>query len=153
MKKINIKNILLLVCLVLVDFISKLFVINYLKTDFIIINNFLKFSYIKNTGAAFGIMGDSTIVLIVVTLIFIYYIIREMRANKLNKISMYSYTLILGGALGNLIDRIFRGYVIDFISFHLFGRDMAIFNMADTFITIGVILLVISIFKESLWKK
>ena len=145
MKKINIKIVLLLICLVLIDFISKLLIINYLKNDFIIINNFLKFSYIKNTGAAFGIMGDSTIVLIVVTLIFIYYIIREMRANKLNKLSMYSYTLILGGALGNLIDRIFRGYVVDFISFTIFNKEMAIFNVADILITIGIVLYVIDL--------
>ena len=53
--------------------------------------------------------------------------------------------MIIGGALGNLIDRIFRGYVVDFISFTIFNKEMAIFNIADILITIGIVLYVIDL--------
>lgn len=154
MKKVNIKTIFIILLLVIIDFISKLLVINLLKDNtLIIIKNFLKFSYVKNYGAAFGILSGSVILLILLTIIFIYYIIKEIKNNSSNKLSMYSYILILSGALGNLIDRIFRGYVVDFISFRIFGREMAVFNIADSFITIGAILLIISMFGGVLWKK
>jgi signal peptidase II len=154
MKKVNIKTIFIILLLVIIDFISKLLVINLLKDNtLIIIKNFLKFTYVKNYGAAFGILSGSVILLVLLTIIFIYYIIKEIKNNSSNKLSMYSYVLILSGALGNLIDRIFRGYVVDFISFRIFGREMAVFNIADSFITIGAILLIISMFGGVLWKK
>lgn len=154
MKKVNIKTIFIILLLVIIDFISKLLVINLLKDNtLIIIKNFLKFSYVKNYGAAFGILSGSVILLVLLTITFIYYIIKEIKNNSSNKLSMYSYILILSGALGNLIDRIFRGYVVDFISFRIFGREMAVFNIADSFITIGAILLIISMFGGVLWKK
>ncbi len=154
MKKVNIKTIFIILLLVIIDFISKLLVINLLKDNtLIIIKNFLKFTYVKNYGAAFGILSGSVILLVLLTIIFIYYIIKEIKNNSSNKLSMYSYILILSGALGNLIDRIFRGYVVDFISFRIFGREMAVFNIADSFITIGAILLIISMFGGVLWKK
>ena len=62
-------------------------------------------------------------------------------------------SLIISGALGNLIDRVFRGYVVDFISFILFNKEMAIFNVADAFITIGVVILLIYIFKEGKYER
>ena len=154
MKKVNIKTIFIILLLVIIDFISKLLVINLLKDNtLIIIKNFLKFTYVKNYGAAFGILSGSVILLVLLTIIFIYYIIKEIKNNSSNELSMYSYILILSGALGNLIDRIFRGYVVDFISFRIFGREMAVFNIADSFITIGAILLIISMFGGVLWKK
>ena len=154
MKKENIKIILLIILLILIDFISKILVINVLKDNtIIIIKNFFKFTYVKNTGAAFGILSGNIIALIIVSLFFIYYIIKELSKNANNKLSIISYSLILSGALGNLIDRIFRGYVVDFISFKILGKEMAVFNIADSFITIGAVILFIAIFKENLWKK
>ncbi len=154
MKKGNIKIIILILLFIVIDFVSKILVINLLKSNtLIIISNFLKFTYIKNMGAAFGILSGNIILLIIITLFFIYYIIKELKNNSDKKLSIISYALILSGAIGNLIDRVFRGYVVDFISFTIFGREMAVFNVADSYITIGVILLLISMFKENLWKK
>ncbi|MBQ6284987.1 MAG: signal peptidase II [Bacilli bacterium] len=148
------KIIILILLFIVIDFVSKILVINLLKSNtLIIINNFLKFTYIKNMGAAFGILSGNIILLIIITLFFIYYIIKELKNNSDKKLSIISYALILSGAIGNLIDRVFRGYVVDFISFTIFGREMAVFNVADSYITIGVILLLISMFKENLWKK
>ena len=103
---------------------------------------------INNSGAAFGIMSGNMIILILITIFLIYYIIREIKKNYDNNISLLSLTLILGGALGNLIDRIFRGYVVDFLSFKIFGYEAAIFNVADIFITVGVFLMIIILFKD-----
>ena len=72
----------------------------------------------------------------------------SIKKNINNKVISISLSLIISGALGNLIDRIFRGYVVDFISFTIFDKEMAIFNVADTFITFGVVLLLIYLFKE-----
>ena len=65
-----------------------------------------------------------------------------------NKCGIISSSLIISGALGNLIDRLFRGYVVDFFSFTIFKKEMAIFNVADSFITIGVIIYIIVLFME-----
>lgn len=149
MKKGKIYLILLLILFIIIDFISKLLVINVLKDNtFIIINNFLKFIYVKNTGAAFGILSGNIIILILITLLFIYYIVKELSKSNNNRITLLSYILILSGAIGNLIDRVFRGYVVDFISFTIFNKEMAVFNIADSYITIGVIILIISMIWE-----
>lgn len=156
MKKRYIFIILFCLLLILIDFISKYLVINLINDKvIIIIKNFLKFLYVKNTGAAFGIMSGNIIILVIVTLILLFYIIKEVKNNVDNKWILISYLLILSGAIGNLIDRIFRGYVVDFISFTLFDKEMAVFNIADSYITIGVFLLIILLLKKEvpLWKK
>jgi signal peptidase II len=133
----------------LLDFITKFLIIHFFNVNegITLINNFLKFIYIKNTGAAFGLLNNNIYILIIITIALIVYLIYELIKCK-NKFYFFSYLLILCGALGNLIDRVFRGYVVDFISFTLFGREMAIFNVADIYITFGVILFIFSIFKE-----
>ena len=156
MKKKYIFIILFCLLLILIDFISKYLVISLISNKtIIIIKNFLKFLYVKNTGAAFGIMSGNIIILVIVTLILLFYIIKEVKNNVDNKWTLLSYLLILSGAIGNLIDRVFRGYVVDFISFTLFNKEMAVFNIADSYITIGVFLLIILLLKKEvpLWKK
>ena len=143
------KIVLFIFVLILIDLISKQLIVSLLKDNTLLIfNDFLKFIYVKNYGAAFGLMSGNTILLIIISLIFIFYIIKEMKNN--NKIMLIPYSLILSGALGNLIDRIIRGYVVDFISFTLFKKDMAVFNIADSYITIGVIILLLLVFKENI---
>ncbi|MBI2668016.1 signal peptidase II [Candidatus Woesearchaeota archaeon] len=97
----------------------------------------LSIRQIKNTGAGFGILKDYRFLLIFISIIVmfiaIYYLI-----NAKNKYSIYGLSFILGGTIGNLIDRIFFGYVRDFIDFGFWPA----FNLADSFITIGGIILV-----------
>lgn len=144
------KIIILIISLIIFDQISKVLITNYFEVgdSLSIINNFFRFLYIKNTGAAFGIFMNSKAMLIIVTLMLLVYLIIELKKNINNKVISISLSLIISGALGNLIDRIFRGYVVDFISFTIFNKEMAIFNVADAFITIGVVLLLIYLFKE-----
>lgn len=149
MKKKYIIISLLITLLILIDQGIKLLVLKTIVNNpVIIINNFLKFIYVKNTGAAFGFLGNNTNILVILTVMLLYYLINEIRRNIDSKVSVLSLSLIISGAIGNLIDRIFRGYVIDYISFTLFKREMAVFNLADTFITIGVILLMYIIVKD-----
>ncbi len=148
MKKGTIKLLIIVFILILFDQITKYIVSSLLmNNDLIIIKNLLKFSYIENEGAAFGILKGNLLFLIVISIFLIYYIIKEIKSNKNNSI-IYTYSLILSGALGNLIDRIFRGYVIDFISFTFFKKEMAVFNVADSYITIGAFLLIFFMIKE-----
>ena len=73
---------------------------------------------------------------------FIYYFIKN--ETKITKFVIIEYGLLIGGILGNFIDRVVYGYVIDYLDFKIFNYDFAIFNLADTFIVIGVILLIFS---------
>ena len=147
MKKKYIIISLLILLLILFDQVIKLLVLKTIvNSKVIIIDNFLKFIYVKNTGAAFGFLGNSTNLLVILTVILLYYLI--IRRNIDSKLSIVSLSLIISGAIGNLIDRVFRGYVIDYISFTIFNREMAVFNAADIFITFGVILLMYIMLKD-----
>ena len=150
MKKKYIIVSLIIIGLVLLDQISKFIVVNNfsLGESLILIKNFLKFTYIRNTGISFGILSNQVFLIVVFTLMIIVFVIKELINNRNQKLIVVSSILILSGAFGNLIDRVFRGYVIDFISFTLFKREMAIFNIADIFITFGVLLYIYIIVME-----
>lgn len=114
-----------------------------------VINNFFYITYTRNTGAAWSILEDKRILLLIISVIVLYFINKYMNKEVLDKFESFTYGMIIGGIVGNLFDRIFLGYVIDFIDFKLFGYDYPIFNLADTFIVVGIILLfIISVRKE-----
>jgi len=104
-----------------------------------IIRGIFHFTLIHNRGAAFGILKNQTQVFIFISLFAVVLILGIFKKNKYQKQSFYNIplSLILAGALGNLIDRITLGYVIDFLDF----RIWPVFNVADSAITIGAILL------------
>ena len=120
MKKKKIIIFILIILLVFFDYLTKYIVLNRFSVNesIIIIKNFLKFTYIKNTGAAFGLLSGNIIVLILITVVLLFYLLKEFKNSK-NKLNITAYTLIISGAIGNLIDRIFRKYVVDFISYYL----------------------------------
>lgn len=155
MKKKSLIVLISILLLIVFDQIVKYLIVRNFNIgeEKILIDNFLKFIYIRNTGAAFGIFSGNIVFLIGISLLLIFYIIKEMKKNINNNLSLLSFSLIIGGAVGNLIDRIFRGYVVDFISFTLFQREMSIFNIADMYITIGVILLIYIVLKEGKYER
>ncbi len=112
-----------------------------------IIPNFVDIHYIRNTGAAFGIMSrlpdgariPFLVGVSIVAMALILYLFVKAESNRKNYI--FSLSLILAGALGNLIDRIWLGEVRDFIDLHIYNLHWPIFNVADSAITIGIILL------------
>lgn len=139
-------TIIISIILLCIDQISKLLVVNLLtKTDSItIIKNFFYLTYINNDGAAFSILVGKRIFLILIAVSVIVMLIRYIKKNNIqNKLELVSISLIIGGSLGNLMDRVVRGYVIDFLDFKIFNYNFPIFNLADTFIVIGVILLLL----------
>ena len=118
MKKKNILLILLIVFLIILDQATKIIVINTIKGESVnIINNFLNFTYVENSGVAFGINSNGRVTNIIINIIVMAVVIRFMLNQKemMNKFTSISLSLILAGGFGNLIDRIFRGTVIDFI--------------------------------------
>ena len=136
---------------ILIDLLSKIFTDG--KFGINILGEFLKFNSTHNYGAAYGIFSGQSIGLIVVTSIVLVVILIYNYFKK-NKTILYSISagLIIGGAIGNLIDRIFLGYVRDFIKFSIFEFTC---NVADICLTFGVILFIIYLifFDEMLFRK
>lgn len=104
------------------------------------------FTYVKNTGAAFGILQDGTLVLgllsALVSVLIVVYLLR--RGPRLGALQRTALSLILAGALGNMIDRFRLGYVIDFIHFNVPGFSFPVFNLADSCVVVGAGLLLIA---------
>lgn len=113
--------------------------------DKVLIENFLRLSYLENRGAAFGILQEKQVLFILVTALVVGVICYYLP--KLEKFSWnyWALVLILSGTLGNFIDRIRLGYVIDFISFRFKNYHFAVFNLADAWIVLGSILLCLDI--------
>ena len=138
-----------IVCLiVLIDQISKIFIHQGmdLYQSVTIIPNLLDFTYIRNEGIAFGINFEgSRIFFIVFPILITFYLISLLNDKEFqNTPSQISLLLIIGGAIGNITDRIFRGYVVDFIDFHINNVHWYVFNLADSSVTIGLLFLLYS---------
>ena len=112
-----------------------------------ILHNFFSITFIQNYGAAWNLLNNKVDFLIFVSLFAIFILYRYMYNFKRNKRNTLAFGLILGGIVGNLIDRVFLGYVRDFLSFRFWNYQYPIFNFADTFIVIGVFLLILAIIK------
>lgn len=140
MKKIFIVSIFLII----LDFISKLLIVNFLKVDLFLIPNFLYLTFVTNTGTFWGLFSNINIFFMILSIIvlslLIYIITVKTTLNKLNTIL---YSLVISGIIGNLIDRIIRGYVVDFIGIKIFNYNFPIFNFADIYIVIGVLLFIL----------
>ena len=128
-----------------IDILTKQLVLNTMieYQSIPIINNFFSITFAKNTGGAFSFLEGRVPLIIIMTSIVIIFIIKYIKNNHINKLETICYSLVIGGAIGNLIDRIIYGYVIDFLDFNLLGYNFPIFNLADTAIVIGIILLII----------
>ena len=122
-----------------------------------VVKNFFNITYIRNKGAAFGFLADTNfrlpffIGISIIAIVVILGIYRKLGDDK--KLNAVSLSLILAGALGNLIDRIRLGEVIDFIYVHWYEHYWPAFNVADSAICVGVFLLVIDMLLEEKHKK
>lgn len=147
MKKIILISILVLI----IDILTKQLVINTMieHQSIPIINNFFSITYAKNTGVAFSFLEGKVPLIIIATTIIIIIILKYIKSTNPNKLESICYGLLLGGSIGNLLDRIIYGYVIDFLDFNICGYSYPIFNLADTFIVIGIFILIIFSFIES----
>ena len=143
--------ILITLITLVIDQTSKyLFLINMKEFESIpIINNFFNVTFMKNTGAAFSFLEGNVPLIIIVTSIIIIFILRYIKITNPKRQEKIFYSLIIGGAFGNLIDRIVHGYVIDFLDFNLFGYNYPVFNIADISIVVGIFSLIILSIIES----
>ncbi len=149
MTKMKNKKVYLISLIVLIiDLISKIIVKTKLagKESFKLINKVFYLTFTKNKGIAFSFLEGNKPFIIIATIIIILIIINYIRKNYLVSIEQIGYGLIIGGAIGNLIDRLVYGYVIDFIDFKIINYP--IFNIADSAIVIGVIIIIIKSFKR-----
>ena len=115
-----------------------------INKDFIL----FKLDFVKNFGAAFNLFSGSRIFLSLISIFFSFILMfLILKKQSINFIKLYSYSFILGGTIGNGIDRVLNGYVIDFINLNII--NFPVFNIADISINIGFILLLYKIFKNN----
>lgn len=145
----NIVAAIIIIISIVSDQLTKFWAVDVLKNgDSIkIIGNFLRFTYAENKGAAFSILQNQRTFFLVITLVmlvFLGYI--YFKTKNITKLSKLSIAMIAGGALGNFIDRFRLGYVVDFIDVR-FGEfyNFPVFNIADSFVVCGTILMIILI--------
>ena len=146
----NKKIIYIALFALLVDVVSKILVdntMNYMETIPVIMN-FFSITKVYNTGASWSILSGYQFILIIITIIMLALLIYYQAKFTLNNRNVFAFGLLYGGIIGNLLDRILYGHVIDFFDFKIFGYDYPVFNFADIFIVIGIILLIIAIYKK-----
>ncbi len=134
------------ICIVAVDAVTKLLAIRHLALidTLPLWEGVFHLTYVENRGAAFGMMQGGRVFFVVISLIIIaamFYMVR--RYKNRSKLLDYGVVFIASGAVGNMIDRIFRGFVVDFFDFCLI--DYPVFNVADIFVCIGAVMLAIYI--------
>ena len=146
-KKIDIFSFVLIFIIFGLDRLSKIYVIELIQTkkSEIFIYDFLNFTLNWNTGIAFGLLSSNAnlfyhLVSALILLIIIYLIYLMVKSDKFEKII---FSLIIGGALGNLYDRLNYYAVPDFIDFHLGSFHWFTFNFADIFISVGIIMIIL----------
>ena len=141
---------------VALDQFTKWLVVEYLQPvgSVPLINGVLEFSYVENTGAAFGMMKDSRWLFMIISaaaIVALTFVIAKYAGQY--KFASFAVAMILGGGIGNMIDRVRLGYVVDFIYVKII--DFAVFNVADSFVTVGATLLILYLVRELIieWKK
>ena len=145
--------ILIMIGSVLLDQISKLLVDSFLSREesLDIIGGVLRFTYVENDGAAFGMLGDHRWVFMILSVLGIAAVLFYMwRYRPESKLACIALSFIVGGGVGNMIDRVRLGYVIDFIDFCAFPNLwMWVFNVADAFVCIGAGMLILYLVLET----
>lgn len=147
MKKITIFSLLIII----LDQIIKFVVIQNMElySSITIIKNFFNITYVQNIGAAFSILSGNVVFLSLISLIVLVAIYIYLSKKKsFNKIQTITYSMLIGGIVGNMIDRIFRGFVIDYLDFSILKYNFPVFNFADICIVVSTIILLVFSIKE-----
>lgn len=142
------KIILFSILLFVFDQVSKLVLdkVLVLGKSYTVFDKFLYITKAYNDGISFSMFEGHRILIILISMaimVFLYFYMKKFKENKKNIIA---FSLVFGGLFGNLVDRIVYGYVIDFIDFYIFNYNYPIFNFADSFICIGILILLYSIY-------
>ena len=145
----NKKTYLIAVLILIIDQISKSLIEIFFKLNesVMVIKNFFYITVVHNTGGAWSIFSNHSYLFIIASIVAIVLLIKFMFGFKNNLRNSIAFASLFGGIFSNLADRLFLGYVRDFLDFKIFGYDYPIFNIADIAIVIGVILLIIAVIK------
>ncbi len=145
-KKIWIVMAIAITILLAIDQIAKSYVSIYLTQGYALLPGILHITYIKNTGVALGIAGNNPFLAIIMQLVVLTFVIRFLRLqySRMNVGTKVALTFILAGGTSNLVDRILYRAVIDYIDVSPMIPNFPAFNLADTYIVIGLLLFIIS---------
>lgn len=149
MKKKLIKNIFAFsLIFTVIDQISKILFNRYLVLgkSYTIFEKFFYVTKTYNDGVSFSMLSGHKNLIILIALLIMVFLFLYMQKFKESKKNILAFSLVYGGLFGNLIDRVIYGYVIDFLDFYIFGYNYPVFNLADTFIFIGVCILIYAVY-------
>ncbi|RIM30381.1 lipoprotein signal peptidase [Staphylococcus cohnii] len=139
------------IVILILDQITKFIITKTMQIgdSFEVIPNFLSITSHRNNGAAWGILSGKMaffyIITVIILIILIVFFIKEAKHNLLMQIAI---SLLFAGALGNFIDRVLNGEVVDFVDTYIFSYNFPIFNVADSSLTIGVVLVIIALLRD-----
>ena len=137
-------TIIIAIIVVILDQLTKYVAASQGYSHCSVINNFFYLNYSENTGMAWSLFSGHPYLLAVLGIVAVLLMVLYLYKNPPKKLESIIFGFIIGGAIGNLIDRLFLGYVRDFLDFYIFGYDYPIFNVADSFICVGVFLLLVN---------
>ena len=144
-------SIFITIVILILDQITKFIITKTMQIgdSFEVIPNFLSITSHRNNGAAWGILSGKMaffyIISVIILIILIVFFIKEAKHNLLMQIAI---SLLFAGALGNFIDRVLNGEVVDFVDTYIFSYNFPIFNVADSSLTIGVVLVIIALLRD-----
>jgi signal peptidase II len=140
---------LIILLVIAADLISKHIVqVTESLHNVVVIENFFHITYAENTGMAWSMLSGQIAFLSLISAAAIGLMLWYLYTKKPDRLSRIALALMIGGAAGNLFDRLYFGYVRDFLDFYIFGYDFPIFNIADSALCIGVFLLAVAALKE-----
>tara|TARA_Y100001970_G_C14251207_1_gene872042 strand:- start:5495 stop:5947 length:453 start_codon:yes stop_codon:yes gene_type:complete len=145
-----VKRIILISFLIFLDLLVKKVIFEYVDLHkFIYVTSFLDITHIHNFGVSFGLFAGiiSPLILVLISSLVVIFLFYLMIISK-DSLEKMGLVVIIAGAMGNIIDRLFNGYVIDFIYFHYKDFYWPAFNFADIYITIGIIMILLSIINK-----
>lgn len=145
----NLTLSLLIICII--DQLIKILVVSNIAfaTSLPIIKNFFRITYLQNTGGAWSILSGNIYLFIIITILIVCFIIWMIKKDlKKTNLKMITYGILLGGILGNFIDRIRLGYVIDYFDFNFGSYQFPVFNIADICIVVSCFILILKFSKE-----
>ena len=146
----NLQKIIIFLIFVSLDLFSKYLVFYYIDLyKFIKITPFLDITHIHNFGISFGLFSETipAVFLIIIALLVVFFII-YLLLNSHDYLEYWGLFIVICGAIGNIIDRLINGYVIDFIYFHINQFYWPAFNFADIYISIGIIMIIVNMVKK-----
>ncbi|MGY5383609.1 signal peptidase II [Staphylococcus haemolyticus] len=145
-------SLIVAIAILIIDQVTKRIIATTMNIgdSYEVIPNFLNITSHRNNGAAWGIlsgkMGFFYIITIVILIVLALFYIKEAKYNLFMQVAI---SLLFAGALGNFIDRLVNGEVVDFVDTNIFGYDFPIFNVADSSLTIGVLFIIIALLKDA----